>query len=180
MKILWAAILGMLATAWAFEGDWSTWDGNPSGKEAMSGAAPAYVASLPADRSMSIYEFRALGRSESRWMGSLEGDSPSLADLDGKSHFDWTRWLGRAEAHHIAGTSRTAAYSTSSHAPISEPSTGKELGCNLVEANRERGRAEAREIGRRQVSSGESPTTWEMDEETEKKAVAAAISGSDC
>lgn len=184
MKILWAAMLGLTAAAWTFEGDWSTWDGTrkqgQAGEQAKTEANPSRTLSDPETGVGSIYGFRSMGRSESRWMGSLDGRSPSLADLDGKSRFDWTRWLGRAEAHHIDGARRTAWYVDSDRKPASEPLAGRELGCNMVEANRDKGRAEARDIGGNKIGAGNPPATWEMDGKTERDAAAKAAGATDC
>jgi len=179
MKILWAAMLGWTAAAWSFEGDWSTWDKTQGVEDA---AVESRAGGMPGGESgdMGVYDLRALGRGESRWMGTLDGQSPSLADLGGKSRFDWTRWLGRAEAHHIDGSSRTAPYLTSGRGPLSEPLAGKEMGCNLIEANRAEGRDEAREVKVRQGGTGAPATTWEMDEESERKAAAQAAGNQDC
>lgn len=184
MKTLWAVLFGMTAMAWTFEGDWSTWDkpGDKPGavEEAKGDAALSYGTPGMETGYVGFYEIRTMGRSESRWMGSLEGRSPSLADNNGNSRFDWTRLLGRAEAHHVEGSSRTAPYMASDRAPTHEASANREFGCNLVEANRDEGRDEARDTGGQAGGSGEPPTTWEMDEDSERKAAATAAGNQGC
>lgn len=187
MKTLWAAALfAMTATAWTFEGDWSAWDtpqgaGAPKVDEIRPLGTPGYDGTPGyGTGNPSSYELRSLGRSESRWMGTPAGATPTLADRKGMSRFDGMRLLGRAEAHPIDRSSPTAAYLESARAAAGGTTEGRELGCNLVEANRELGRDEARDTGEQAGGSAEPPTTWQMDQDSELKAAAAAAGKPDC
>lgn len=180
MKFLLTALLGFAVPTWTFEGDWSAWD-DTRGIEGTTAEGTLGKSSTAMDAGeFSFYEYRTLGRSESRWMGSLDGQSPTLADLNGNTHFDWTRLLGRAEAYSIDGSSRTAPYLTFDRAPIHEPLTGREMSCNLVDANRDRGRDEAHRTNGKTGNSNAPPTTWEMDEDDEIRAADAVAGTTDC
>src|SRR5688500_6204652 len=138
MKSLWAALLGFSATVVSFEGDWSAWDqprgaaGTPADEtstlEETSTYSGNYSGNSPGEAGeISSYEYRAMGRSESRWLGSNTGGADA-ASLDGGSYFDWSRQVGRSEARLTEGLVQSGSGTT----PEQRTSAASE-GCDQYE-----------------------------------------------
>ncbi len=141
MKINWAVLLGLSATVWSFEGDWSSWDENRDVEETKAEEILSYGTPGLGTGGISFYEFRAMGRSESRWMGFNTGGSPEIAGLNGGSYFDWSRLVGRSEAHLTDGFIRSGQTLATDQSTTQD----RRAGCTVHEATRSEGRFESKD-----------------------------------
>lgn len=141
MKVPWAAMLGLTATAWSFEGDWSSWDETRGVEETRAEETLSYGNPGLEAGEAGVYELRALGRSESRWLGTLTGGSPEHAGPAGSTYFDWSRMVGRSEAHLTGGIFRTGE----TLAADRRTGESRSPGCTSSDATRAEGRAESRD-----------------------------------
>lgn len=141
MRILWAAMLGLTATAWNFEGDWASWDESRGVEETRTDRTLSYSTPDLETDDVGFYELRAMGRSEARWMGTNTGGSPEAAGQEGLSYFDWSRQVGRAEAHLTDGLQKTGE----GFAAEGQAAEDRSAGCTLPEAARAEGRSESKD-----------------------------------